>query len=438
MEQHDATHDSALAYARDLGEFVQNVPSSFHTSAAIAQLLTKRGFVVLDERDRWSIESGGCYGVVRDGAVIAWTVPTGVDAAAGFRVIGAHTDSPGFKVKPAPEIFAHGWQQLGVEIYGGPVLTSWLDRELSIAGRVLTRDGAQHLVHTGPVARIPHLAIHLDRTLRDTTKLDLQRHTQPIVATALTESGTLVEHLAHIADCQPHDVVSWDLVLADAQAPRTFGLRDEFLAAGRLDNISSVFAALNALTANVDELLGVGHITVMAAFDHEEVGSASRSGAAGSLLEDVMSRVTQALGFTDSDRRRALAGSVLISADAGHGVHPNYPEAHDPVVRPHLSGGPMLKVNADQRYTSDAVSSALWHRWCDQAGVTGQVFVSHNTVPCGSTIGPLVETRLGMRSVDVGVPLLSMHSARELAHVKDLLALRDVLAAAITDTRPAG
>jgi len=362
---------------------------------------------------------------VRDGAVLAWAVPPAAGPTTAYRIVGAHTDSPGFKLKPRPTTGGHGWLQAGVEVYGGPLLNSWLDRELELAGRLVTHDGTEHLVRTGPFLRIPQLAIHLDRQVNDGLVLDKQRHLSPVWGVGDPSQADLVEHLAGLAGLAGADVAGYDVLTADTALPARFGLAGSLFASGRLDNLVSVHAGLRAL-------LGAepadGHVSVLAAFDHEELGSASRSGASGPLLPDVLARIGAGLGATEVQRARAVAGSWCVSADSGHAVHPNYPERHDPANRPVPGGGPLLKLNANQRYATDAHGAALWRRACAAAGVPVQEFVSSNAVPCGSTIGPLTATRLGIRVVDVGVAQLSMHSARELCHADD----PGLLAAALT------
>lgn len=410
------------AHLADFAAFVTDSPSSYHAAAAVAARLDAEGFERLDERDEWPAGAGRRV-VVRDGAVIAWVQPDAAGPTTPFRILGAHTDSPSFKLKPGPSTSAEGLLQAGVEVYGGPLLNSWLDRELELAGRLVTADGVEHLVRTGPLLRIPQLAIHLDREVNKGLTLDKQRHLQPVWGAGA--GADIVAHLAGIVGVDPADVAGHDVLVADTAAPARFGLDDVLFASGRMDNLTSVHAGLVALLAAPAD---AGHVSVLAAFDHEELGSESRSGASGPFLEDVLARIAAGLGADATDRRRAFADSWLLSSDAGHAVHPNYPERHDPANRPVLGGGPLLKLNANQRYATDAVGSALWARACRQAGVTPQPFVSNNQIPCGSTIGPLSATRLGIRTVDVGAPLLSMHSARELAHVDDLVAL----AAAVT------
>jgi aspartyl aminopeptidase len=307
-------------------------------------------------------------------------------------------------------------------VYGGPLLNSWLDRELQLAGRLVTLDGTEHLTATGPMLRFPQLAIHLDRAVNDGLALDKQRHMNPVWGLGNPSNADLLAVLAsHVsgASVDPARIGGYDVVLADTQPPSVFGGNGEFFASGRLDNLSSTHAGLAALTAHAASPGPGTPIAVLAAFDHEEIGSNSRSGACGPLLEDVLVRISDGLGATASQRRQALAASFCVSADAGHAVHPNYAERHDPANHPVLNGGPLLKINANQRYATDAGGAAFWARLCGEAGVPYQEFVSNNAIPCGSTIGPLTATRLGIRTVDVGVPLLSMHSARELCGVDD-------------------
>lgn len=420
------------AYIAYLSEFIAEAPSSYHAAKALADALEAAEFVAHDETEAWPTVADGSRGFVRrDGALIAWRAGKKVAAASPVRVLGCHTDSPGFVVKPQPDFTAHGWSQVGVEVYGGPLLNSWLDRDLEFAGRVVTREGAEHLVRTGAVARIPQLAIHLDREANSGLTLDRQRHTQPVIGIApVGGSGegaaSVLGLLASAADVAPEELAATDVRLHDTQPPARLGVAGELYAAPRLDNLSSTVAGLVALLASEP---APGTIAVLAAFDHEELGSETRSGACGPFLEEVLGRLRAGLGATVEDSARALAQSWCLSADAGHSVHPNYPEKHDPHVQPLAGRGPMLKVNANQRYASDAHGAALWLRLCESASVPTQQFVSNNTSPCGSTIGPLTATRLGIRTVDVGVPLLSMHSARELAHVDDLHGLARATAA---------
>ncbi|WP_282837267.1 M18 family aminopeptidase [Microbacterium flavum] len=409
-----------LAHAEDLADFVAASPSSFHAAAEVARRLQTAGFVPLEETAPWRTEPGARQLVVRDGAVIAWIVPQGAGADTAFHIFGAHSDSPAFALKPRPTTGRAGWLQAGVEVYGGPLLNSWLDRELRLAGRLVLDDGTRVLAATGALLRLPQLAIHLDREANDRLTLDRQRHTQPVWGLGEAASADLLAEVAGAADVDAARIRGYDLVTADAARGAVFGKDDAFFASGRLDDLASVHAGVTALAAAGTD---AGHISMLAVFDHEEIGSATRSGAAGPFLQDVVERIQLALGAEREEQLRALAASWCVSSDVGHSVHPNYVEKHDPVVQPLLGSGPILKINANQRYATDAAGAAAWHGWCEAAGVTSQEFVSNNAVPCGSTIGPITATRLGIRTVDVGIPILSMHSARELAGTADLHAL---------------
>lgn len=386
-------------------DFIAQSPSAFHAAAAVADRLEAEGFsrsALLD--DDAHVPGGHLY--VRDGAVVAWWVPE--NARPRFRVVGSHTDSPGLMAKPDPDVLREGFRQVAVEVYGGPILASWFDRDLTFAGRVVTADRTEHLVNTGPVARVPNLAIHLYRG--DMPEIDRQVHTQPVLGV----DRPLVELAAESAGIDAEDIVAHELITADAQRGEILG---DMLAAGRLDNLTSVWASLQALLAAKDQAEHqAGDILVLAAFNHEEVGSASTAGAGGPLLERVLAKVASGFG----DPAEIIANSIQVSADAAHAVHPNYPGKHDPTHHPLINRGPVLKINANQRYASNAATEAEWILACRAAGVPHQTFVGNNAVPCGSTIGPISATRLGLPTVDVGVPLLSMHSARELCGVGDM------------------
>jgi len=396
----------------DLAAFVAASPTSYHAAAQIASRLDASSYTLLSETDGW--QAADRQYVVRDGAVIAWRVPDGWRPEHGIRIVGSHTDSPALKLKPNPLMMSAGWQQLGVEVYGGPLLGTWLDRELGLAGRLVTRDGDVHLVSTGPILRVPHLAPHLDRALGDHVQLDRQRHLQPVYA--IGEGLDPYRLLLTAAGVPDAELAAYDVFCYPTEPSAVFGVQGEFFASWRLDNLSSVHASL---TAFLDDASAGESLAVFAAFDHEEVGSSTRSGASGPFLADVLRRLTLTLGLDEAAHLQALAASSCVSADAGHAVHPNYAELHDPGNRPLPNHGPLLKLNAQQRYASDAVGSAIWYRSCHAAGVPTQEFVSNNAVPCGSTIGPLTATRLGIVTVDVGIPILSMHSARELCGVAD-------------------
>ncbi|MEL6891183.1 MAG: M18 family aminopeptidase [Actinomycetota bacterium] len=405
----------------DLIGYLDASPSPFH---AVASTVARLGASVqLDETDAWSeLPSRGH--VVRDGALIAWAVPDGAAATSGFRIAGAHTDSPGLKVKPHPDTGAYGWRQLAVEVYGGILNNTWLDRDLGIAGRVIGADGRSALVHVDePVARVPQLAVHLDRGVNaDGLKLDAQQHLIPVWGVGDVEAGGFASWIGARAGLDG-PAAWWELCLVDVQGAAVLGADRSLLTSARLDNQLSCWAA----TAALAEADPTEQIALIVLNDHEEVGSASTTGAQGPFLESVLERIVLALGGDHDDLHRALAVSSCVSADNAHAVHPNYPERHEPGHRPIVNGGPALKVNANQRYATSADTAAAFQRACDTAGVPWQVFVSRNNMPCGSTIGPLTATRLGIPTADVGVPQLSMHSARELCGAEDPLHLAAAL-----------
>ncbi|AGF72475.1 M18 family aminopeptidase [Corynebacterium halotolerans] len=409
----------------DLLDFLAASPSSYHAADQVAERLTAAGFTRQDETRAWEATPGG-HVMVRGGAVMTWWVPEDAGPESAFRIIGSHTDSPGFTLKPHPDGATAGWQQVGVEVYGGPILASWLDRELTLAGRIVLADGAEKLVTTGPVLRIPHLAVHLDRSSE--LKLDRQQHMQPVMAVGEPDLS-IMDVVAERAGVDKHDILAHNLITCDTQRGEVFGAGADLLAAGRLDNLSSVHASLTALLRAVASGDTGNDILVLAAFDHEEVGSGSTTGAAGPILADVLTRTARAIGADEDARARMFARSSCVSADAAHSVHPNHVGKHDPQHHPLINAGPVVKINGNQRYASDATTVALWERSCLSAGAPSQSFVGNNDVPCGSTIGPITATRLGIPTVDVGVPLLSMHSARELAGVQDQLWFTEALEA---------
>jgi aspartyl aminopeptidase len=359
--------------------------------------------------------------VIRGAALIAWYVPEGAAPHAGFRIIGAHTDSPNLRIKPRPDTGSAGFRQVGVELYGGPLLNSWLDRDLGLAGRLVLRGGDATLVHVDrALMRVPQLAVHLDRGVNDNgLLLDKQQHLTPVWGLGPVEDGALVEFAAKEAGVAAGDVLGWDLMLHDVTPPAYLGRDLEMIAAPRMDNLVSVHAGVQALLAATQ--IGAGAaIPVLAAFDHEETGSESDTGAGGPLLGNVLSRVTQSqlAGSTD-DLARAMAATVCMSSDMSHAVHPNYPERHEPGHRPALNRGPALKINVNQRYATDGLGRAIWADVCERAGIPSQFFVSKNSMPCGTTIGPITAAKLGVTTFDVGITALSMHSARELGGADD-------------------
>ncbi|MFI8422103.1 M18 family aminopeptidase [Streptomyces sp. NPDC085479] len=412
----------------DLMSFLAASPSPYHAVHNTAERLEKAGFRRVEETEAWDGTSGGKF-VTRGGAIIAWYVPEGAAPHTPYRIVGAHTDSPNLRVKPHPDMGNQGWRQIAVEIYGGTLLNTWLDRDLGLAGRLTLRDGSHRLVNVDrPLLRVPQLAIHLDRGANDGLKLDRQRHMQPVWGTGEVHEGDLVEFVAGEAGVDAEDVAGWDLMVHAVDAPAYLGRDRELVAGPRMDNLLSVHAAVAALiaVAGRDEL---PYIPVLAAFDHEENGSEADTGAQGPLLGTVLERSVYARGGGYEDRARAFAGTVCLSSDTGHAVHPNYAERHDPTHHPRVNGGPILKVNVNQRYATDGTGRAIFAAACERAGVPWQSFVSNNDMPCGTTIGPITAARHGITTVDIGVAILSMHSARELCGAEDPYLLANALVA---------
>lgn len=408
-----------LSLGDDLRAFVDVSPSPSHAVAEIVRRLLQDGFTELDEADQWQLAPGDARYVVRGGgSVIAFQVGSAPVAQAGLRLVGAHTDSPTFKVRPRWDVRQAGYRLVGVEPYGGLLLHTWLDRELTVAGRLALRGGTTRLVVLpGAPLRLPSLAIHLDRGVRDKLVLDPQHQLVPLWGRDLGTEPGLAEALADAGGVEPRDVVGHDLVLADTQPAARAGADGTWVAAPRLDDLGCCHSGLLALLAAPP----TAHTAVLVCNDHEEVGSGSVSGARGSFLADVLAHLVAATGDSDAQALpRAIARSRLVSADMGHAVHPTQSERHEPSHTPVLGGGPVLKLNANQSYATDAVSGGWFTERCDAAGVPVQHFVSRADLPCGSTIGPLTATRLGIATVDVGAPTLAMHSCRELVSALDV------------------
>ena len=412
-------------YVEDLCRFITAAPTPYHAVDAVARRLRASGFEAVDRSD--AVGAANQAFMIFDGTIVAWRRPADPRPDVPLRVVGAHTDSPGFRIKPRPDVSSAGWRQLGVEVYGGPLVNSWLDRDLGVAGRVAIQGpgGVEvHLVRDDrALLRIPQLAIHLDRDINEKgLTLDRQRHLCPVWGLGATSPGAFKAHLATLAGVEGSDVLWWDIAPFDVDPARITGLDDEFLSAARLDNLVSCHAAISALCA-----ADAGpHVQVVALFDHEEVGSTSATGAGGTLLATVVERICLAEGGDRGTFLTALAGSHGVSADMAHATHPNYPERHDPDHPIALNGGPVIKVNAQQRYATDAASVGPFIEACQRADVPFQKFVSNSSMPCGSTIGPSIAAQLAMGFVDVGVAQLAMHSVRELCGSHDPEALSQV------------
>lgn len=421
------------AHARSLAAFIDASPSPYHAVATAADVLVAAGFHQLDETAAWRSVAGR-YFVVRGGSLVAWVVGPNASPQSGFRLIGAHTDSPNLRLKPRPDTGNVGYRQLGVEVYGGVLLNSWLDRDLGLSGRVALRNGTRspevRLVRIDrPLLRIPQLAIHLDRGVNENgLKLNPQTHLAPVWGLGPVDEGRFAQFIAKELGVAADALLSWDLMTHDLTPSTLLGEHLELLSAPRIDNLLSCWAAIESLTACASAVgdhgstaaeLPLHHVPVVCLFDHEEIGSESASGAASSLLPTILERISMTLDGAREDFHRGLAESLCISADGAHATHPNYPERHEPGHRVRLNAGPVIKINANVRYATDAVGAAHFKLACERAGVPWQEFVVRSDLPCGSTIGPITAARLGIPTVDVGVAQLAMHSARELCGSAD-------------------
>jgi aspartyl aminopeptidase len=406
----------------DLLAYLHASPSPYHAVDEAAQRLSAAGFSEVADTDSWKASiAGKATFVRRGGALIAWRPPARKQGwRNGVRIVGAHTDSPNLRVKPNADVASAGYNQVGVEVYGGVLNNSWLDRDLGVSGRLIHGDGSHTLVNLDrPLARVAQLAIHLDREVNEKgLVLDKQLHLVPLVGLtglAGSEGASFVDFVCAQIQVDPEQISGYDLMFHDVTPPALLGVGQEFIASARIDNLFSCWASVRALI----DAKSASHGQIIALFDHEEVGSSSTTGAAGPLLERVLQRVMFAAGMDVDAQAAAMAGSSCVSSDMAHAVHPNYADRHEPQHRPIPNGGPVIKSNANQRYASTADTAAAFRATCEVAGVPVQVFVSKNSMPCGSTIGPITATRLGIDTVDIGCPMLSMHSARELCGSAD-------------------
>ncbi len=412
--------------ANELINFLYESPTAFHAVKNVKDTLEFEGFKELKEADRWNLEVEGKYFVTKnDSALIAFRVGKGDIAENGFKIIGAHTDSPGFRIKANPEITVENtYVKLNTEVYGGPILNTWFDRPLALAGRVsLVSKNPLKPVNkivniNRPILIIPNLAIHMNREVNEGYKINRQKDTLPLLSLVnetLEKGNYLVELLAKELYCEKEDILDFELYPYEYEKGCLMGLNEEFISSGRLDDLSMVHAGIKALMdAEVSQATNV-----MVCFDNEEVGSATKQGGDSDFLKTILERIVLALGKDREDFLRSLSESFMISADLAHAVHPNLGEKHDPVVRPVLGKGPVIKIAASQSYTSDSDSSAVYEMICRNAGVNVQKFVNRSDMRGGSTIGPISSTHLPIRSVDMGTPILAMHSIREFGAVKD-------------------
>ena len=418
---------SAQQQVQHLFDFIDASPSPWHVIKSVEAQLASFNFKKLDETLSWSLESGGRYYVVRDeSSVIIFVLGQKPLVETGFKMIGAHTDSPGLRIKPNAATGVDGLLRLGVEIYGGPILATFTDRDLSLAGRVNYKDTNNNIVSAlinfdRPLLRLPNLAIHMNRMVNEEGLKLHKQYELPLILSALAQEclpqAYFSELLQEQSACEAERILSWDLAVYDTQKGAFWGAENEFYANSQLDNLASCHAALQGLLD--DTVLENEATLVCAFFDHEEIGSESNKGADGSFLGDVLKRISLVTENNKEDFTRALAKSFMVSADMAHAYQPNFPLAYDPDHKVFVNKGPVIKVNANQRYSTESVSQAMFVDWCEQAGVPYQKYSHRSDLACGSTIGPITSARLGIRSVDVGNPVWAMHSIRESAGVLD-------------------
>src|SRR5471030_2503020 len=454
---------------QELLDFINKSKTAFQSAYEIKSILESQGYGEIKEEDKWDLRKGGKYYIIKnDSAVIAFEIGSGEVEKDGFRLIGAHTDSPGFRIKPNPEMQVEGqYLKLNTEVYGGPILSTWFDRPLSIAGRVTLRSEnvfkpeVKLLDVNKPILVIPNLAIHMNRNINDGYSYNKQKDTLPLLTIAnndyneninlethnnekteeqnidkkykdnqaeklenesintlinkLEKDGYLLKLIAETLKVDPKSILDFDLFLYEYAEGMLIGVNDEFISFGRLDDLWMVFAGLKALI-NSKEIKAT---KVLVALDNEEIGSLTAQGANSSILENILERITLGLKKEREDFKRALSNSIMISADLAHAMHPNYTEKCDPTSKPMLGKGPVLKIAAGGSYSTDSYASAVFKRICEKAEVPCQMFVNRSDLRGGTTIGPITASKLNIPVIDMGAPVLSMHSIRELATVKD-------------------
>ncbi len=411
----------------DLMKFLDNSPVNFLAAEEITRRLDNAGYTRLNPASEWNLSDGGRYYIVKNSsAVIAFEL-SATDPAAGYKIISAHSDSPCFRVKPHGEIHCeNSVVKLNTEVYGGPILYTWFDRPLSLAGRVILRtdnplEPKTRLVRFNrPLLTIPHLAIHFNRGVNDGNPLSKQKDMLPVIAIVngqLQKDNLLLNLIATELGVLASDILDFDLSLYDTTPACLVGLNNEFITSGRLDDLSMAHAALTALLQAPKD---GGMNRIMAIFDNEETGSGTKQGAASPLLMNLLRRINECRGGNEQDYQRAIARSFMVSADNGHALHPNYPEKQDPTNHPALGGGPVIKINANCKYMTDADSAAVFRSVCERAGVPVQYFVNHSDVAGGSTLGNILTSQIDLRGVDMGAAIWAMHSVRETGSVADV------------------
>ena len=412
--------------ALELLDFIYESPSAYHGVVKVRQLLDANGFSEVKESDKWNLKKDGKYYTVKnDSAIIAFVVGNGDVVEDGFRLIGAHTDTPGFRIKPNPEMTTEGkYLKLNTEGYGGPILNTWYDRPLSIAGKVTVKGASVlkpevKLVNINkPLMIIPNLAIHMNREVNEGYAINKQKDTLPLLGLInekFEKDGHLLKLIAEELNVKPEEILGFDLALYEYEKGCLIGMNEELISSARLDDMWMVYAGTKALVDSKSNKA----TKVMVCIDNEEIGNLTAQGASSNLLIHTLERITLALGKDKEDFYRTLSNSVMISADLAHAVHPNLPEKHDLTNKPVLEGGPVLKIAAAGSYSTDSFNAAIFTEVCKKAGVPFQKFVNRSDVRGGTTIGPVTAANLTIPVIDMGAPVLGMHSIRELAAVKD-------------------
>ncbi len=405
--------------SRELIEFIRKSPTCFHVTDNVRQILDKEGFVKLQESGEWELEAGGRYYVTRNGSsVIAFYMPEHIS---GFHIMASHSDSPCFKIKENPEIpVAKKYIKLNVEKYGGMLMSTWFDRPLSVAGRVVTEEDGKITTHLVNMDRdtllIPNLAIHMNRSVNEEGhKYNAQKDLLPLFGDEQAE-GTFMNRVAEAAGVDAASVVSHDLFLYPRVPGCIWGPDDAYISSARLDDLECVFSSMKGFL----NLEHYDSVPVLAVLDNEEVGSTTKQGAASDFMRTTVTRICYESGLEHKEVQRLLAGSFMVSADNAHAAHPNYMEKSDLVNRPYMNEGIVIKYNANQKYTTDAISAALFKQICKKAGVPYQTFFNRSDIIGGSTLGNISNTQLSMNTVDIGLAQLAMHSAYETAGTKDI------------------
>lgn len=415
--------------ANELLEFINESPTAYHAVNTVKKMLYENGFKELKESEAWNLNKGDkCYVIKNDSAIIAFEIGSGEIEEEGFRLIGAHTDSPCFKVKPAPEMLVENkYIKLNTEVYGGPILNTWFDRPLSLAGRVTLKgdtpfNPVTKLININKLLLvIPNLAIHMNRNVNEGYAINKQKDTLPLLGfinenlEGNKERIGILEIIKSQLKVEKEDILDFDLFLYEHEKGCLLGLNEELISASRLDDLWMVFSGVKALLESKQNKA----TKVMVCVDNEEIGSLTSQGANSSLLKNILERITLSLGKNKEEFFRAIANSIMISADLAHAVHPNQSEKHDPTNRPVLGSGPVIKMAASGSYSTDSYASAIFQSLCKEADVPCQKFVNRSDVRGGTTIGPIVSADLSIPVIDMGAAIIGMHSIRELASVKD-------------------